>query len=201
MNKNSHSRKIVPLIADKAEDVDKKVVNIEKYEKIVDQEMTLKTLTINKSMFDFLSAELHPDKITNFKQLLVRQNGFIYILRIILFHTILITNQQLPELQCLLILALELVYVCCNIQKYMACKHFKTKTVFFAKVSQSVCLIIFVTILAVFAFNKGQKMRPVWAQKLGMAIVLIAMTCEFVVMIIGLIEAIIETFQILRKKK
>jgi hypothetical protein len=106
-----------------------------KFKKVIDQEMTLRTLRVNKSLFDFLSAELHPDKTSTFSQILIRQNGFIYIFRIIFFHLVLVTNQNLPQFWCLLILALELVYSSCNIQKYLKSKHLKTRTLFFAKIS------------------------------------------------------------------
>lgn len=47
-------------------------LSLKDYNKIVDTDTTLASLHIDKSMFDFLCAELHPGKIATFKSILIR---------------------------------------------------------------------------------------------------------------------------------
>jgi hypothetical protein len=68
------------------------------YKRGIDDQETIDNIHIDKSMFDFLVAELNPRKVMTFTSLAIRQNGFIFLFRILMFQLFLVTNQFLPVL-------------------------------------------------------------------------------------------------------
>lgn len=127
-----------------------------KFVKVVDHETTRKTIQINKSQFDFLIVELDNSKKIGFSSLIIRQNGFLFVLRLIIYQALIVGNCQLPGIQTTLLILLEAIYLISNLFKYLQVRHFKEKRLFFAKLSQSICLILFLWIIQRFSFDKDE---------------------------------------------
>jgi hypothetical protein len=57
------------------------------------------------------------------------------MIRLVIFQGILVTNQQLPSLQALLLITIELIYMILNFLKYLQSRHLKSKAKFFTKLA------------------------------------------------------------------
>lgn len=86
-------------------------VSLKGHRKIVDQKKTLNYLKIDEVVISFLYTEIVDDNLLIFGNFFIRNNQLVYVLRMCIYLSLLVTSQWLPELQSLMIFLLEFFYM------------------------------------------------------------------------------------------
>lgn len=146
----------------------------------------------NITIYKFSTSELKQN-VKFSKNVLILVTNYIYLLRILAIHLLLIALPFAPIIQILLLLIVEFTYCSNLVLRYLKVKHLKSLRFLVFKVAQSVFLLAFQIVNLLIWFKaEGSEVPPnAGLQKIGMFIVLSALTCEYLCFILSIAWAVI----------
>lgn len=162
----------------------------------------------NKAMLDYLKTGLKPDKDYPNNSKVPYLTNVIFTLRMIIFQILIISMPQLPGLQVILMMLVEIAYLIFNIVCYKKFKHFKNIAVFLSKVVQSIfVLILFIVFTVINSINSNPNGSLVGGisqgiQGFGIYLIFLAVIIEYCIMALNIIITVyLLICKFLEKKK
>lgn len=170
--------------------------------KEIDAVAMLKKFEMNITIYKFSTKELKEEKKFS-KNTLVLVTNYIYLLRVLTLHLLLIALPYAAMVQICLLLVVEISYCSNLVLRYLKVKHLKSLRFLVFKVAQSVFVIAIQLINLFIRFNSGDTNFPpsVSLQKTGMFLVLAALTCEYICFILSIIWMVLAMIADRKKKK
>ena len=139
--------------------MDKKTAQLNGYVRCVEYSSIKEFMEKNSAIVTFSTGELKSDKPGLFSKKTVLISNFAFLLRIILYHLILITLSNNPHLQIFLFALVELSYCYLIIKNFMALRYLVSPHLFIHKIVLSSFLLTFHIISMIILLQNGPRSK------------------------------------------
>ena len=184
-------------------DMEKHVIDKEKarnigYIRVLDYESNWRLLIRNHAVEDHAVAELKKDdpSLYNFRSILM--GNFFFLLRLLVFHFIIVACNKMDGIQCLFLFILEVSYLAFITKNFMRLKYLISLHIFLSKFFQGMFLVIFQILCLWMTFWHHESEPPRIAQKIGIWCIMIAIGMEYVFLAINILYIVKE---LIKKQK
>lgn len=169
--------------------------------KEIDAEAMLIKFNMNLTIFKYSTKELREDKKFS-KNTLVLVTNYIYLLRVLAIHLLLIALPYAAFVQIWCLLAVELTYFLNLVIRYAKNQHLKSLRFLIPKAVQSVFILATQIVNLIIRWNNGDTDFPpsVRVQKAGMFFSMAGLIAEYICFFIAIVWMIVELI-IKRKQK
>ena len=126
------------------------------YIKIIDYSRTKNYLEYNMAIIDHATAEIKTSaKMFDFKSVLVA--NFAFLLRVCLYHLIIVALSTHPGITVIMLMMVEILYTILISMNFFKLRYFVSLHLFFGKLTQSAFLMIFHAVSMIIFFKNGPK--------------------------------------------
>jgi hypothetical protein len=171
------------------------------YVRIVDYERTMRYLSVNKALVDFSTTELKPCKeMFDYKSVILSNVAFI--IRIALYHVLLVCLSNLPGTLVIFFISIELSYLALILKNFTALKNLISWHLLASKILQAFFLLAFHLISGLFLvrqMNNSANYPSMGEQKMAMWCLLIIIAFEYIFLVFNIVWIIRMVCQ--KKKK
>lgn len=170
------------------------------YSKVIDYKGTMENILYDEVKEKHATSQLK-ENLDLYKVTTVLLANFFFLLRVVLYHVILVSLPFNPGFQTFLLLMLELGYLGIIVKNYIKHKFLNMAHTFISKVLQSVFLLIFIIVCLIINFGFRETPVSITYQKIGMYSVLVAVFFEYFFLVYNIIFIVVVLIKNRKKKK
>ena len=124
------------------------------YVKIIDFKRTKDSFNNNMAIIDHATAEIKAsEKVFNFRTVLVA--NFAFLVRIILYHLIIVSLSLIPGVTVIFLMLIEIAYIALISSNFFKLKYLVSLHLFLGKVTQAFFLLVFHTVSLIIYIKHG----------------------------------------------
>lgn len=140
----------------------------------------------NQAVVEFSLAVLKYNKKEIYKYKSALLCNFMFIVRVIIYHVILVSLSNAPLTATFTMLFVELLYMIYNINLFIYIKPLLFQQMFISKIIQSIFLNIFhlMTLFIVFKYKSSEP--PIFVQYIAMYSLIISITFEYMFLVVDI---------------
>ena len=171
------------------------------YVRVLDYKSNFHLMIRNQAVEDHATAELKKEdpRLYNYRSILI--SNFSFLVRIFVFHIVIVACSTFDGMQCILLLIVELSYLGFITWNFKKLRYLQSTHMFLSKFFQGFFLVVFQVLCLHFSFFHHKEEPPVFLQRIGMYSIMIAVIFEYVFLVVNIIYIIKELIKAHQEKK